>query len=56
LDELIVTDHDDSSMCLRVFGSTGDLLATFGAGQFTGVVVRGGAVFAAGIDGVTVFE
>jgi hypothetical protein len=56
LDELIVTDHDDSSMCLRVFSSTGDLLATFGAGQFTGVVVRGGAVFAAGIDGVTVFE
>jgi hypothetical protein len=40
-DELVVAD-----MCLRVFSSTGDLLASVGAGHFTGVALHGGRVFA----------
>jgi DNA-binding beta-propeller fold protein YncE len=56
LDELVVTDHGRGSRCLRVFSSTGDLLATFGAGQFAGVALHGSSVFATGAGGVTVFE
>jgi DNA-binding beta-propeller fold protein YncE len=43
-DELVVADSD--SRCLRVFSSTGDLLASVGAGHFTGVAVHGSTVFA----------
>jgi DNA-binding beta-propeller fold protein YncE len=44
-DELVVADS--GCHCLRVFSSTGDLLATVGESGFTGVVVRGSTVFAA---------
>jgi hypothetical protein len=45
-DELVVADYGNRR--LRVFSSTGDLLATVGAGRgFTGVVVHGSTVFAA---------
>jgi DNA-binding beta-propeller fold protein YncE len=43
-DELVVADYGNST--LRVFSSAGDLLASFGEGRFTGVVVHGGSVFA----------
>jgi DNA-binding beta-propeller fold protein YncE len=44
IDELVVADT--GSRCLRVFSSTGDLLAVVGAGHFTGVALHGGSVFA----------
>jgi DNA-binding beta-propeller fold protein YncE len=43
-DELVIADYGNST--LRVFSSAGDLLASFGEGRFTGVVVHGGSVFA----------
>ncbi len=47
-DELVVADCGND--CLRVFSSTGDLVATVGAGRgFTGVAVHGGGVFAASV-------
>jgi hypothetical protein len=56
-DELVVADPDNR--CIRVFSSTGDLLATGGAGRgFTGVAVHGSTVFAVNdrASTVTVFE
>jgi hypothetical protein len=45
-DELVVADY--GTRRLRVFSSTGDLLATVGVGcGFTGVVVHGSTVLAA---------
>jgi tripartite motif-containing protein 2/3 len=44
-DELVVADT--GNRCLRVFSSTGDLLASFSEGRFTGVAVHGSGVFAA---------
>jgi hypothetical protein len=43
-DELVVADY--GGKCLRVFSSTGDVLATVGQGSYSGVVVHGGSVFA----------
>jgi DNA-binding beta-propeller fold protein YncE len=51
-DELVVADID--KRCLRVFSSTGDLLATVGDGDFTGVALHGSSVFALDPDLTTV--
>jgi hypothetical protein len=43
-DELVVADLGNS--CIRVFSSSGDVLATVGEGDFSCVVVHGSSVFA----------
>jgi DNA-binding beta-propeller fold protein YncE len=43
-DELVVADT--GSRCLRLFSAAGDLLASVGEGDFTGVVVHGSSVLA----------
>jgi DNA-binding beta-propeller fold protein YncE len=43
-DELVVADTENR--CVRVFDDTGELMMTFGEGDFTGVVIHGGMVFA----------
>ncbi len=44
-DELVVGDA--GNVCLRVFSSTGDLLASVSVGRFSGVAMHGGTLFAA---------
>jgi hypothetical protein len=51
-DELVVADGDNKR--LRVFSSSGDLLATVGDGRFTGVALHGGRVFAVDESAATV--
>jgi hypothetical protein len=47
-DELVVADR--GTCCLHVFSDTGDLLASYGAGHFNGVVVHGSGVLAIDAD------
>jgi DNA-binding beta-propeller fold protein YncE len=51
-DELVVADT--GNRCLRVFSSTGDLLATVGDGHFTGVAIHRSSMFAVDTDAATV--
>jgi DNA-binding beta-propeller fold protein YncE len=48
-DELVVADRE--RRCVRLFSDLGELLMTLGDGDFTGVAVHGGRVFAADSDG-----
>ncbi len=41
-DELVVTDHK----CVTVFSGSGEVLKTMGRGEFRGVAIHGGAIFA----------
>jgi DNA-binding beta-propeller fold protein YncE len=51
-DELVVADR--GNRCLRVFSSTGDLLASFCEGHFNSVAVHGGSVFVLDVNASTV--